>query len=56
MREYILTEKEKDIIIKFLATGEKPKGFPMLLSRCRHMQPIQEDQQLIDQFLKKAAK
>ncbi|MGD0072126.1 MAG: hypothetical protein ABSB71_11265 [Candidatus Bathyarchaeia archaeon] len=54
MREYILTEKEKEIITKFLATGEKLEGYAMLVSRCRHMQPVNEDLRLIEQFLKKA--
>jgi hypothetical protein len=54
MRKYILTNQEKQIIKRYLETGEKIEGYAMLLSRCRHMQPINEDQQLIQQFLTKA--
>jgi hypothetical protein len=53
MREYILTDNERQIMQKHLETGERPEGFRMLLSRCRRMQPIHEDLQLIKQFLSK---
>jgi hypothetical protein len=53
MRQYILTDNERKIIQKHLEIGERPEGFRMLLSRCRHMQPINKDLQLIEQFLKK---
>jgi hypothetical protein len=56
MRKYILTNQERQIINRYLETGEKIEGYAMLVSRCRHMQPIQEDLQLIEQFLKKAGK
>lgn len=54
MREYILTEQEKNIIKKYLETGEKLEGFRMLLSRARNMQTINTDLELIKQFLVKA--
>lgn len=54
MREYILTDNEKRIIQKYIETGEKLEGQKMLLSRCRHMQTINNDLNLIEQFLKKA--
>jgi hypothetical protein len=53
MRKKILTEKERQIIAKYLETGERLENFSCLLSRCKHMQPINEDLQLIEQFLKK---
>ena len=56
MRNYLLTNQEREIIKKFLETGERPEGYRMLLSRCRHMQPINKDLQLIEQFLKKNRK
>ena len=53
MREYILTEQEKQIIRKYLETGEKLEGFRMLLSRIRNMQAVSADLELIKQFLAK---
>jgi hypothetical protein len=53
MREYILTQQEKQIIKKYLETGEKLEGFRMLLSRIRNMQAIEADLELIKQFLAK---
>ena len=53
MREYILTEQEKQIIKKFLETGEKLEGFRMLLSRAKKIQAINADLDLIKKFLAK---
>jgi hypothetical protein len=53
MREYILTEQEKQIIKKFLETGEKLEGFRMLVSRVKKMQAINADLELIKKFLAK---
>ena len=53
MREYILTQQEKQIIKKYLETGEKLEGFRMLLSRIRNMQAVNADLELIKQFLAK---
>ena len=53
MREYILTELEKQIIKKYLDTGEKLEGFRMLVSRVRNMQTVTTDLELIKQFLAK---
>ena len=35
VRAYILTENEREIIAKYLKTGEKASGFYMLISRLR---------------------
>jgi hypothetical protein len=53
MREYILTEQEKQIIKKYLETGEKLEGFRMLLSRCRNIESVNADLELIKAFLAK---
>jgi hypothetical protein len=53
MREYVLTEKEKTIIKKYLETGERLEGYAMLLSRCKRITPLKEDIKLIEQFLNK---
>jgi hypothetical protein len=56
MREYILTDKERQLIKEYIETGKRPDGeaFRTLLSRCRHMQPINQDLKLIEQLLQKA--
>ena len=54
MREYILTDQERQIIKKYIETGEKLEGYRMLVSRARNMQTISEDLELIKQFLQKA--
>jgi hypothetical protein len=56
MREYILTDQEKQIIKKYLESNEKLEGYRMLLSRCRSIENVKEDLQLIEQFLKKTEK
>lgn len=53
MREYILTDQEKQIIKKYLENGEKLEGFRMLLSRCRSIESVNDDLELITQFLAK---
>jgi len=53
MRQYLLTGQERQIIQKYLETGEKLEGFKVLLYRCRNMKTIEEDQKLIQQFLRK---
>ena len=53
MREYILTDQEKQIIKKYLENGEKLEGFRMLLSRCRSIESVNTDLELIKLFLAK---
>ena len=55
MRQYIVTDLEKQIIDKFLKTGEKLEGFTVLLHRCKRLQTINTDLELIRQFLKRAS-
>ena len=47
MREYVLTEQEKAIIKKYLENGEKLEGFKMLLSRCKSIETVNADLELI---------
>jgi len=54
VREYLLTEREKQIIRKYIETGEKLEGFRTLLTRCRHIDTVQEDLNLIKQLFEKA--
>jgi len=53
MREYVLTELERNIIHKNLQTGEKLEGYRVLQHRCQKLNPttIKNDLQLITQFL-----
>jgi hypothetical protein len=53
MRNYILTDSERRIAKKYLKKGEKLDGFRTLLTRCRHMETVQEDLDLIKQLLEK---
>jgi hypothetical protein len=53
MREYILTDQEKQIIQRYLESGEKLEGFRMLLSRCRSVESVNADLELIKQFVAK---
>jgi hypothetical protein len=53
MREYILTDNERTIIRKYLETGERLEGFAVLVHRCQHMEVINNDLDLIKQFLSK---
>jgi hypothetical protein len=54
MREYILTENERHIVKRFLKKDEKLEGFRTLLTRCRRMETVQEDLDLIRLLLEKA--
>lgn len=53
MRQYILTEQEKTIIKRYLETGQKLKGFRMLLSRAKRLKRIENDMVLIKEFVAK---
>jgi 5-bromo-4-chloroindolyl phosphate hydrolysis protein len=53
MREYVLTEQETAIIKKYLENGEKLEGFKMLLSRCKSIETVNADLELIKQFISK---
>jgi hypothetical protein len=53
MREYVLTANEREIIKKYIETGERLEGFAMLLSRCRSIETVNDDLELIKQFLAK---
>jgi CBS domain-containing protein len=53
-RRRLLTDKEKKVIKKYLETGRKPKGFQKTLHRCQGMQAVQEDLDLVGQFLVRA--
>jgi hypothetical protein len=53
-RTRLLTDKEKEIIEKYLETGKRLKGFKRTFHRCQHMQAVQEDLELIKQFVTKA--
>lgn len=54
MRQYILTELERNIIRRYLETGDKLEGFKVLLHRCRRLQTVNADLELIKDFVKKA--
>ena len=54
MRESLLTEKERQIIRRYLENGEKLENFGVLLHRCRNMQTVNSDLDLIKKFLSKA--
>jgi hypothetical protein len=53
MREYILTDNERTIIHKYIETSERLEGFAVLVNRCQRMQVINDDLELIKQFLSK---
>jgi len=53
MREYILTDQEKQIIKRYIESGEKLEGFRMLVSRCKSIETVDKDLELIKQFLAK---
>jgi CBS-domain-containing membrane protein len=53
-RTTLLTNTEKNIIKKYLKTNKKLDGFEVTLHRCQNMQTLQEDLELINQFLAKA--
>ena len=54
MRNYILTEREKEIIQTYLEKGLKLEGFNMLVHRCKQLKDIHQDLELIEKFLEKA--
>jgi hypothetical protein len=56
MREYILTEHERDTIRQYVEFDRKLEGFTTLLYRTRNMQRVESDLHLIKQLLKKQAK
>lgn len=55
VRSYILSNQERDIIKKFLRTGEKLDGFRLVKSRIIHLVliPVEEDLRLIRDFKEK---
>jgi len=53
MREYVLTANEREIIRKYIETGERLEGFAMLQTRCRSIETVNADLELIKQFLSK---
>ena len=57
MREYILTDREKEIVKTYLEKGQRLEGFSVLVSRCKtNLSKINEDLKLITKFLEKAEK
>jgi CBS-domain-containing membrane protein len=52
-RTHLLTDTEKELITKYLDAGQKLAGFKVTLHRCRHMQTVQNDLELISEFLAK---
>lgn len=53
MRKTILTDKERQIIKRYLENGEKLENFSVLVHRVRNMQTVNSDLELIKQFLAK---
>jgi len=54
MREYILTEREREILKTFIETGLKLNGFSVLVIRLkRASKRLMEDMELIKTTLKK---
>lgn len=54
MREYILTERERSLLFKFLEAGVKEEGFKMLLHRMRkNVVRLKEDLELVQKVLEK---
>jgi len=53
MREYILTANEKEIIKRYIENGERLEGFAMLQTRCKSIEAVSADLELIKQFLAK---
>ncbi len=56
MRKRLLTDKERQIINRYIETGDKLENYSVLLHRTKNMQPVKNDLALIDKFLKKADK
>lgn len=54
MREYILTQREREILTTFIETGVKLNGFSVLAIRLKRAnKKLLEDMELIRAFLKK---
>ena len=54
MKNYILTEHERNILRKFLESGAKETGFKVALYRIRrNYKPLKEDMRLISETLEK---
>lgn len=53
MREYILTANEKEIIKQYIENGTRLEGFAMLQTRCKSIETVNADLELIQQFLAK---
>ena len=54
MRQYLLTERERELIENFLR-GERPDGFRQLKSTAtRSLPTIREDLELVEKFLGEA--
>ena len=53
MRKAILTDKERQIINRYIENGEKLENFSVLVHRVRNMQVVTADLELIKQFLAK---
>jgi hypothetical protein len=53
MRKSILTDKERQIINRYIESGEKLENFSVLVHRVRNMQNITNDLELINKFLSK---
>jgi len=54
MREYVLTEKEREIVRQYLKDGTKLYGFYQLVSRGkRNLLRLREDLELLEKILKK---
>lgn len=51
MRQYLLTEKERALIRGFLATGKKSDPLYVLLNRCRDLETVDSDRELISKLL-----
>jgi CBS domain-containing protein len=52
-RTHLLTETERQSIKNYLETGEENDDFETLVNRCRKMQTLREDLDLIKRFLAK---
>ena len=52
-RTHLLTETERQSIKNYLETGEESDDFETLVNRCRKMQTLREDLDLIKRFLAK---
>jgi len=54
MRSYILTERERRILKRFVETGEKLDGFAVLVHHLRkHRDALSEDLGLVEAFLER---